>query len=64
MPQLRQLSLKKRGKYLKNGKFSLNLSNIKVYFFRIESIHSKAFLKKAISILSNYLHHFGHALDK
>ena len=41
----------KKGEYLQNEEFLLNLPDIKVYFFRTESILSKTFLKKAISIL-------------
>ena len=39
-------------------------SKIKVFFFRIEWIHSKNFLKKTIIIFSIYLHHLVDALDK
>ena len=44
--------LKNRSKYLESIKLLLNLSDIKVYFFRIASILSKTFLKKVITILS------------
>ena len=33
------ISFLKRGEYFKNEKFWLNISDVKVYFFRTESIH-------------------------
>ena len=52
--------LKKGSEYPKNEKLLLNLSNIKVYFFRIESILSKTFLKK----LFNYRLYLRNVLGK
>ena len=54
----------KKGEYIENEKHLLNLFDIKVFFFRVESILSKAFLKKTISIFSIHLQHLGNPIDK
>ena len=57
-------SFLKRGKYLENERFLLHLSDIKVYFFQIESIPSKIFLKKTISVTTICLHHLQDVFGK